>query len=230
MPTRVNALAVMTKAPIPGSVKTRMVPPLTYEQAAELCRALLLDQLEHLSALVDIDLYVAFSPQEAEPLIKSVLPAGYKSFPQLGEDLGARMNRVFDELWRRGHGHAAIIGSDVAAPPLNFFYDMFKQLSSPVRKVVLGPSQDGGYYLVGMNRPTPEIFSDMTWSHDQVLAQTTDRLTSLGVDFAFLPQWFDLDTLEDLRRLETCSDPAVREAMKQTLRFFRQLRAPGHGL
>lgn len=218
----------MAKAPIPGSVKTRMVPPLTNEQAAELCRALLLDQLEHLSALVDIDLYVAFSPEEAEPLIKSVLPASYKSFPQQGEDLGARMNRVLDELWRRGHSNAAIIGSDVAAPPLKYLYDGFEQLSSPRQRVVLGPSQDGGYYLVGMNRPTPEIFSEMTWSHDQVLTQTTARLTRLGVAFTLLPDWFDLDTIDDIDLLRSCAEPAVRGAMKRTVRFLQRINHWDH--
>jgi len=223
MPTRANALAVMAKAPIPGSVKTRMVPPLTHEQAAELCRALLLDQLEHLSALADVELFVAFAPAEAVTLIDNIVPTGFQCFPQSGADLGERMNTIFDDLWQRGHRNLVLIGSDLAALPLKLFYDAFGLLSVRDRRVVLGPSQDGGYYLVGMNRPTPEIFSAMTWSHDRVLAQTTTKLTGLGIDFRLLPSWFDLDTVEDIELLQACADPAAHAAMKRTLRFLQGL-------
>src|SRR5262245_38156393 len=222
MPTRANALAVMAMAPLPGSVKTRMVPPLTHEQAAELCRALLLDQLEHLSALKNVDLYLAFSPPEAAPLIKSLAPNVYKLFPQQGDDLGERMSGVFGELWRVGHHSVALIGSDVAAPPLNFFYDMFKQLSSPHRRVVLGPGYDGRYYLVGMNQPTLEIFHGMTWSHNQVLAQTTARLARSGVDYTLLPRWFDLDTVADIDLLRS-AHPTAHVEMQRTIGFLQRL-------
>ena len=226
MPTRANALAVMAKAPVPGSVKTRMVPPLTQEQAAALYRAILRDQLEHLIRLAAIDLYVAFTPDDAAALMKSVVPAAFECFPQRGEDLGERMQEIFAELWRRGHRNLVLIGSDVPAPPLDFFHDAFNALAGkgePEVQVVFGPSRDGGYYLVGMNQSTPEIFDGMTWSHDRVLAQTTAKLTGLGIDFRLLPSWFDLDTIADLKRMQTMADPAVRDAMKRTLDYLRQL-------
>lgn len=223
MPTRANALAVMTKAPIPGSVKTRMVPPLTHEQAAELCRALLFDQLEHLSALADVDLFVAFTPAEAVTLIESLVPPGFQYFPQRGADLGARMNAVFYELRRRGHRNLVVMGSDLPALPLNILNDAFQALEAERQRIVLGPSRDGGYYLVGMNRPTPEIFNEMSWSHDRVFSQTIEKLASLGIDFTTLPGWFDLDTIEDIEFLRSYSDPAVRAAMKRTVSFLQRL-------
>ena len=216
MPTRANALAVMAKAPVPGLVKTRLAPPFTLEQAAEFYRALLLDQLEHLEALRIADLYVAFTPSDAAALVESVTPAGYRCFPQCGDDLGERMSYVFAELWRRGHRNLVLIGSDLPPVPLETLHDAFAQLSAEPNRVVLGPTLDGGYYLVGLNQPAPQIFSGMTWSHERVLAETSEKLIHLGIDFRLLPEWFDIDSVEDIARLQAISDPVVRAAMKRS--------------
>jgi rSAM/selenodomain-associated transferase 1 len=227
MLTRANALAVMAKAPVPGTVKTRLAPPLTQEQAAELYLALLSDQLEHLTELGAADLYVAFTPSDAMPLIASIAPAGYRCFAQRGGDLGERMNEVLAELWRRGHRNLILIGSDLPPVPLNTFHDGFAQLSAGEKRVVLGPSSDGGYYLIGMNPPVPEIFSGMTWSHEHVLEVTTDKLTGLGIDFGLLPEWFDVDTVEDLERLRAVSDLSMRDSMQRTLACLQRIGSFG---
>ena len=222
MPTRVNALAVMAKAPIAGTVKTRLVPPLTPAQAAEFCRALLRDQLEHLKALTVADLFVAFTPSDARAVVAEILPPEFRCFPQHGEDLGARMGKVFDHLRDNEYENIVLIGSDLPALPLSYVERAFESLSSRGKRVVLGPSHDGGYYLVGMSRRTPEIFHGMTWSHDQVLAQTLAKLADLGVDQELLPVWFDVDTVDDLRRLQSCSDVPAKETLKNTLSLLRQ--------
>jgi rSAM/selenodomain-associated transferase 1 len=214
----------MAKAPIPGTVKTRLAPPLTLEQAAGLSRALLLDQLEHLTELEDAELYVAFAPSDAMSLVAGMVPAGYRCFAQRGGELGERMSQVFTELRRRGHRSLIMIGSDLPPVPLDTFHLGFAQLSAGEKRVVLGPSLDGGYYLVGMNQPVPEVFSGMTWSHDQVLAETVQRLTRLGIDFTLLPQWFDVDKVSDIARLRAIRDSAVRSAMKRTVLCLEQLR------
>jgi uncharacterized protein len=224
MPTHVNALAVMAKAPIPGAVKTRLVPPLTQEQAAELYRALLSDQLEHLNFLEAADLYVAFTPSEAMPLIASIVPTGYQCFAQRGGDLGERMNEVFAELWRRGHRSLIVIGSDLPPMPLKTFQQGFAQLSAGGKRVVLGPSRDGGYYLIGLNQPVPEIFSDMTWSHERVLTETTAKLARLGIDCRLLAEWFDIDTSKDMEQLQATVDPTTRASMKRTLAYLEAIR------
>jgi hypothetical protein len=227
MPIRANALAVMAKAPVPGEVKTRLTPPLTLEQAAELYRALLLDQLEHLTALEAADLYVAFTPNEAEPLIASIVPAEYRCFVQRGGDLGERMNEVFAELRRRGYRNLVLIGSDLPPVPLATLQQAFTRLSTEGRRVVLGPSRDGGYYLAGMNQPVPEIFSGMTWSDEHVLKTTTDRLTQLGIEFGLLPEWFDVDTIKDLDRLRAIGDLSVRDSMQRTLACLQRIGSIG---
>jgi rSAM/selenodomain-associated transferase 1 len=223
MPTHVNALAVMAKVPVSGTVKTRLVPPLSDEQAAELYRALVLDQLEHLAQLNSADLYLAFTPADAASSMASLMPARFQCFPQRGDDLGERMNQVFIELRRRAHRNLVVIGSDLPPVPLDFFEDAFRILAAENKRVVLGPSRDGGYYLVGMNEPTPQIFKEMTWSHAHVLAQTTKKLTRLGIDFRLLPTWFDLDTVEDLDRFQEIASPVVRQAMSRTLGLLQRL-------
>jgi rSAM/selenodomain-associated transferase 1 len=207
----------MAKAPVPGEVKTRLVPPLTAEQAADLSRALLLDQLDHLTALRSADLYLVFAPADAAAAVKTLAPGRYQCFPQRGDDLGSRMENVLAELWRRGHRNVLLIGGDLPPVPLETLYDAFAQLSADQSRVVLGPSLDGGYYLVGMNQPVLEIFSGMTWSHDQVFNETIRRLDRLGIDCALLPEWFDVDGAADLERLRAVSDPSLRAAMKRTL-------------
>lgn len=219
MPIPVNALAIMAKAPVAGAVKTRLVPPLTAQQAAEFYRALLVDQFEHLSNIGGAERYVFFAPADAEATLRELAGADYAYLPQCDGDLGARMAQVFVDLWQRGHGNVVLIGSDLPALPLAIIDDAFARLASGEPRVVLGPSQDGGYYLVGMNRPTPEIFTNMTWSHERVLADTTARLDHLGAAFSLLPSWFDLDVAEDFRRLDVLPHAALSRTLQCLAKF-----------
>jgi uncharacterized protein len=223
MPTPANALAVMAKAPIAGEVKSRLVPPFTQEQAAELYRALLLDQLEHLSGLTVAELYLVYAPGSAAPLMKQLAPPNFRCLAQRGGDLGERMSAAFIDLWQLGHCRVVLIGSDLPALPLTIMETAFDLLAASAGQVILGPSRDGGYYLVGMNQPTPEMFQNMTWSHDQVLAQTTDKLGELGIQPALLPEWFDIDSFEDLKQLKALSEPTARSAVKRTLSYIEGL-------
>jgi glycosyltransferase A (GT-A) superfamily protein (DUF2064 family) len=133
------------------------------------------------------------------------------------------MDAAFIDLWRCGHRNVVLVGSDLPALPLSYLETAFGLLVTSTHQVVLGPSRDGGYYLVGMNQPTPEIFQDMTWSHDQVLAQTTDKLGKLGIQPALLPKWFDIDSFEDLKQLKTLSEPTARGTVKRTLSYIEGL-------
>jgi len=223
---RANALAVMAKAPEAGQVKTRMLPALSTEQAAELCRALLLDQLKHLQGLALADLYVAFTPTEAAPSMKQLAPPAFCLLAQEGNDLGERMKRIFENLYASGHKNIVLIGGDLPPVPLRFFAETFTYLQAPGKRVVLGPSRDGGYYLVGLNQMVSEIFEAMAWSHDQVLTQTRAKLAALKIDPLLLPSWFDIDTPGDLRYLQSQFklDPSLMERMKKTLDLLHRLQ------
>jgi rSAM/selenodomain-associated transferase 1 len=227
MPTPADALAVMAKAAVPGLVKTRLVPPLTHEQAAALYGALLADQLEHLKGIDGVARYLAYTPNDAAAMMRELGGDAYAYIAQSGDDLGHRMNQLCVDLWHLGHRNVVLIGSDLPVLPWQIFIDAFTQLSSEEHKVVLGPSRDGGYYLIGMNQPTPALFANMTWGHDRVLAETTARLRRLGVSFALLPSWFDIDTLDDIQRLRSLDDLALRHRMPTTFAYLAELSGAG---
>ena len=224
---RANALAVMAKAPLPGDTKTRLIPALSAVEAAELARALLLDQLAHLAAITNADLYLAFTPAAEQPLFAELAPPVYRLVAQQGEELGARMLNVFETLHAQGYRSIVLIGGDLPPVPLENFTETFALLESPGRRVVLGPSRDGGYYLVGCNQPVPEVFTGMTWSHSEVLAQTISRLSSSAVETRVVAPWFDIDTMDDLRFLQTQLDARLASAAKNLLGCLRRLEWDG---
>jgi rSAM/selenodomain-associated transferase 1 len=223
MPTPANALAIMAKAPLAGAVKSRLVPPLTSEQAADCYRALLHDQLDHLRDFAGAARYLFFAPADAEPVLRRLGGADYAYHAQSDGDLGARMGQVFRDLWSMGHRNIVLIGSDLPALPRAIIEQGFKQLAAMAHGVVLGPSQDGGYFLVGMNRPTPEIFADMTWSHQQVFSNTCAKLDNLKIPYTVLPSWFDVDRVEDLPRLRSLARTDASLALRRTLLYLETL-------
>jgi uncharacterized protein len=223
MAIRANALAVLAKAPVARQVKTRLLSSFTAKEAAELARSLLVDQLNHLQSLDTADFYLAFAPDDAQLLMEKLAPLCFHLFPQQGDDLGARMAAVFERLFQIGHKNIVLIGGDLPPVPLHFFDQAYAFLDAPNKLVVLGPSRDGGYYLVGCNQPTPEMFHGMSWSHSEVLTETQNKLASLKVDYHLLPPWFDIDTAEDLRHLESVSDNALKKAMPNTLLLLQRL-------
>src|ERR1051325_8552365 len=128
MSTRANALAVMAKAPVAGAVKTRLLPFLSADEAAELARALLVDQLEHLCALESIDLYLVLAPAHARESIRKLAPARFEIFPQSDGDLGARMENIFARLFAKGYKSIVLVGGDLPPVPLRYLTQAFTYL------------------------------------------------------------------------------------------------------
>jgi rSAM/selenodomain-associated transferase 1 len=225
MATRDKALVVMTKAPLPGESKTRLVPPLTFEEAADLARALLIDQLDHLTSFSGAELFVAFSPQNAGALFHALVPECFSCFLQEGEDLGERMRQAFQHLLTEGFESVLLIGSDLPPIPLETFDTAYVSLGAG-RDVVLGPTEDGGYYLVGMRRLIVDIFEDIHWSRADVLYRTLEKIKRAGLTYELLPLLHDVDTPEDLVRLTTEQQPGMFR-MKNTLSVLQELRERG---
>src|SRR5574341_1058651 len=142
MAIRADALVVMAKAPVPGMVKTRFVPPLTHEQAAQLYRALLLDQLRHLRTIDGVERYLAYAPTDAEPIMRELGGDDYRYMAQRGAELGERMKNVFGDLRQHGHRGIVLVGSDLPALPTQMIYEAYERIAGDERRVVLGPSQD----------------------------------------------------------------------------------------
>lgn len=220
---RANALVVMAKAPLAGLVKTRLVPPLSPEQAAELYRALFLDLLEGLKGFQEADLFVAFAPDESAPWFHDTVPSAFACFPQCGGDLGERMSRAFAQLASRGYRSVALIGSDLPGLPAPHLQEAFRRLAELGHEVVLGPSRDGGYYLIGMSRQLPEIFQGIPWGSNRVLRATVERLSVLGIRTHFLLPWFDIDTVQDLHYLKSIAKQWTVRLPHRTLRFLEEL-------
>lgn len=205
-----SALIVFAKRPTPGGVKTRLTPTLTPEDAARLYEAFLRDALIAYQALdVDVRLYVSPSP---EPMPGTLMPEGVSLHEQQGPGLGARMKIAFVESFGAGYERLVIIGTDHPTLPTAFIEQAFDALATP-GSICIGPSDDGGFYLIGMNDFYPELFHDMRYSHADVFAQTLERAGRTGARLAVLPPWYDVDTPDALRRLVAdLDDPALDAA------------------
>ncbi len=147
------ALAVMAKVPGMGPVKSRLHPALTAERATELYRCFLLDRLDAVASLEGVSPVVAFTPEEAEPAMKELTPAGFLLMAQRGADLGERLSALLAELLARGHAGAMAIDSDSPTLPMRYVSEAADVLASKRSDVVLGPCEDGGYYLIGVGCP-----------------------------------------------------------------------------
>ncbi|MBI4639890.1 MAG: TIGR04282 family arsenosugar biosynthesis glycosyltransferase [Candidatus Tectomicrobia bacterium] len=194
-----SVLAIMAKWPQVGQVKTRLCPPLTFEQATHLYRGFLLDTLMFITALRQVKLAVAFTPPDSEAAFRKVLPSSIVLFPQQGNDLGERLSHLMIELFRQGYKKVVITSTDSPTLPAEFLQQAFDLLTT--HRVVLGPCDDGGYYLIGSDAPYPSLFRDITWSTEHVLAETLERAQASDLQVALLPSWYDIDQGEDLIRL-----------------------------
>jgi uncharacterized protein len=194
-----RVLAVMAKAPRPGLVKTRLCPPLSPDEAAALARAFLLDVIGQVRSLAAARRAIVYAPVDALPMFQALAP-DFALMAQRGEDLGARLFHAFEDLLAEGAPGAIVIGSDVPTLPSAVLATALEHLAGA--DLVLGPSEDGGYYLIGLREPRPALFGDMVWSTAGVFEETMRRARALGLDIAVLPQWFDVDTAADLERLE----------------------------
>lgn len=200
-----NALAVMMKYPEPGRVKSRLVPPLTEVEAAGLYRCFIEDTFERIKPLEQryaadesVAIYSAFTPVDRCGDVVQLLPDGMPLIPQRGEDLGERLENLFSEMIASGYKRVVVIGSDSPDIPIDYIGDAFKLLREKPGTVVLGPSEDGGYYLIGMDMVHKAPFKKISWGSDTVLRETLDRCKEDTIETALLPTWRDVDRIEDL--------------------------------
>jgi rSAM/selenodomain-associated transferase 1 len=194
-----TALVVMAKAPRAGAVKTRLCPPLSPAAAARLYRCFLLDVLDRVRTLRGVTPVVAYTPRRARGFFASAQP-GMLLLPQGGGDLGGRMAGVFARVFAQGFAAALVIGADSPTLPTRHLRAAVRALARGADGVI-GPSEDGGYYLLGLRAPCPAMFEGIAWSTGRVLAQTLARARRAGRELARLPPWYDVDTVADLRRL-----------------------------
>lgn len=195
-----RALIVFAKVPIPGAVKTRLTSLISAEEAAELYAAFLEDALEQYAALnVDVRLYLAPSDDK---MPAQIMPPSITTHVQKGSGLGARMQQAFLETFMSGYQRVAIIGTDHPTLPSALISFAFETLEHQ-KQIVVGPSDDGGFYLLGMNEFYGALFRNMTYSHEEVFSQTIERVKDTPAELTVLPVWYDIDTPADLQRLQS---------------------------
>ena len=194
-------LVVMAKAPRPGEVKTRLVPPLRPEAAAALHRCCVLDTLEKVSRLEGVDVALAYWPADSEAEFQGLWPGGGLRFPQEGRDLGERMLNCFRRAFDEGYPYAALHGTDIPHARGEELARGFECLRRESADLVLGPTDDGGYYFIGARAAHPELFGGIRWSASEVFEITRRRAEALGLHTAEIARAYDLDTVEDLRSL-----------------------------
>jgi uncharacterized protein len=191
----------MAKVPGAAPVKSRLHAALTATRATELYRCFLLDRLDALVAVPDVAPVVAFTPPQARERMAALTPPGVRLIAQEGDGLTERLTRLFERLLGEGHPGALAMDSDSPTLPMAYVAAGARALADDEADVVVGPCDDGGYYLIGLRRPRAALFEDVPWSTADVLAVTLDRARGLGLRVRLLPAWFDVDTEADLRRL-----------------------------
>ena len=226
-PQKSCALAVMTKAPRAGYVKTRLIPPLTPEQAAQLNICFLRDtgaaiQKASGSSAIGVG---AYTPVGSESAYIGVLPQEFKLLPQRGDGFGERLAFAAEDLFRCGFGSVCLIDSDSPTIPAHAYAQAVTLLSQPDDRVVLGPSDDGGYYLIGLKNNHPKLFEGIDWSTERVFDQTRMRAKELDLEIALLPNGYDVDDRASLNRLcaELLDERTPADLASHTRQFLAAL-------
>jgi rSAM/selenodomain-associated transferase 1 len=202
---RVCGIAVMAKASVPGRTKTRLVPPLTNGEAAAFNTAFLQDVAANLAAAArhaDIASYMAYGPPGCEPFF-------HDNLPQVGlieawlPNFGDCLFKAIEGLFAAGHASAVVLNSDSPTLPTSLLVETARLLARPGDRAVLGPSTDGGYYLLGLKSAHRRLFDDIDWSTDRVARQTAERAREIGLELNCLPAWYDVDDAPSLRQLHS---------------------------
>ena len=186
----------MAKAPRSGAVKTRLVPPLTGDEAATLSTCFLKDIADNFDLVaeqVPAHGYIAYSPPGAEAVFRDFLPPSIRLLPSRRLGLGLSLFDAAEDLLGAGYGGACLVNADSPTLPTSAHLDAAAALRAPGDRVVLGPAIDGGYYLIGLKQPHARLFEDIAWSTERVFRQTVERARSLGLPVVTLPTWYDVD-------------------------------------
>jgi len=203
-PTATCGIAIMAKASAPGRTKTRLVPPLTVDEAAALNTAFLQDIANNLLRAArhrSITGYVAFAPRGSEDFFRAILPEAIGLIDACLPTLGECLWRTVEGLLGRGHRSAVVLNSDSPTLPTALLVETAERLAEPGERVVLGPCSDGGYYLLGLKTAHRRLFEDIAWSTERVAEQTRERAREIMLDVHMLPVWYDVDDSDSLHRL-----------------------------
>jgi rSAM/selenodomain-associated transferase 1 len=196
------ALGVMIKAPRVGFSKTRLSPPLAAAEAAQLSQCFLQDMIACFDRIKIEDVRATgvaiYTPEGSESEFTDLLPPGYAMIPQRDGEFGHRLWSAVTDLFAVGFGAVSLINSDSPTLPEGFLSPMVSSLLDDKSEAAIGPCADGGYYAIGLRRPIPELFQQITWSTDKVFAETLAQAKRASVQLQLLPPWYDVDEASSL--------------------------------
>lgn len=203
-PAAFCSIAVMAKASYPGQAKTRLCPPLTFEEAAAFNTAFLKDTADNLiavSADASIAGSMAYGPPGSEAFFRANLPPAIVLHEVWFPDLGAGLIETMRKLFAAGNRVACVLNSDSPTLPAALLAEMASVLAEPGDRAVFGPCADGGYYLLALKSLRRRLFEDIAWSTPIVAQQTLERAAEIGLPMHILPEWYDVDDCEGIRLL-----------------------------
>jgi uncharacterized protein len=194
-----NAVILFARDPVLGQVKTRLSSSLDDETILRLYTCFVEDSLEKIQLVDNADCFVGISPSNLSGFFNGIEGSDTRLFIQQGKDLGEKMRQAFVDRFTDGYKKVVIIGSDSPSLPVSYINEAF----SSDKDLMLGPSTDGGYYLIAMTGKVSEVFGGVAWGTGQVLDETLDRVKKAGVSLELLPVWYDVDFPDDLKFLKT---------------------------
>jgi len=203
-------VAVMAKASSPGRTKTRLVPPLSFEEAAAFNTAFLQDMSANILAAskrMNISGYMAFGPPESVAFFKTILPPDIGLIESWLPNFGDCLFGTIAQLLALGHEAAVVLNSDSPTLPTSLLVNAASLLARPGDRAVIGPSIDGGYYLLGLKTAHQRLFEGIDWSTERVARQTLEAAREIGLPVHVLPAWYDVDERDALKQLhaELCA-------------------------
>jgi len=213
-----RTLLVVAKRPAAGKTKTRLCPPLSGEAAAALYECFLRDTLDVMRQVPDVSRAIVYLPAGAEDYFHALAP-DMALLPQRGADLGERLDHLLTDALLRGVGQAVVMDSDSPTLPAAYLIGAFAALDREA-DVVLGPCDDGGYYLIGLKQPQPRLLREVEMSTPYVVRDTLALAEKLGLRIALLPQWYDVDTAAELERLRGELHESPPEVARHTRAFL----------
>lgn len=205
-----SSLGLIFRTPEYGRVKKRLALEIGVERALLVYTEMLEATIKNISGLKDVDIFGFYEGNFPDINKKFIFK---DLLPQKGDDFGAKLHKAIEYLYKRGYKKIALIGSDSPDLPQNYIREAFSRLDN--FDLVIGPSEDGGYYLIAMKEPLEFLFQNIPWGEREVLKLTIEKAKKKGLPFYLLPEWYDIDSASDLRRwplnYDSLSDTFVKE-------------------
>jgi uncharacterized protein len=228
------AMGVMIKTPRNGFSKTRLSPPFSLEDAANISRCFLKDTSAAIEALSREKPFVVgvavYTPVGSESDLEELLPSGFKMIAQREGDFGTRLLGAIQDLLSVGFEAVCLVNSDSPTLPIHYLQDLATLLKKPKDRLIIGPSLDGGYYAIGLRQAHTRLFEEITWNADRVYNETVERSKEINLPVITLPSWYDVDDQSALNRLlselfpERANEPVPQGSpAPNTKEFLRQI-------